>query len=357
MKKTSNRKNQITESLISLSDRAVDLEEVDRFVILSDMHVGNGRRGDDFRKNANLTMSALRDYYLPNGFTLILNGDIEELHRFTLKEIEKAWPALYEIFHLFAADKRLYKTIGNHDILLPLHRQYQLSEYMHESIRIHVGEDTLLVFHGHQASAFMRRFNTASGIFLRLVARPLAIRSYSVSADKAKQFRVERRVHYFSSGKRIASIIGHTHRPLFQSLSKADTLRYRIEHLCREYPVAGPDRSESLRAEILREKAALDRLYEKGEAQKRHLSIYNSKILVPCLFNSGCAIGKNGITLIEKTGEEISLVHWFDAERGSHHLSSAERNAENLAGTEFYRIVLDTEKLSYVFTRIHLLAD
>ena len=343
--------------LISLSDRAIELEEIDRFVILSDMHIGNGGRGDDFRKNAELCMSALNQYYLPKGYTLILNGDIEELHRFTLREIEKAWPTVYRIFHSFACQGRLYKTIGNHDILLPLHKQYQLRDYMHESIRISTGENTLLIFHGHQASAFMKRFNTASGVFLRLVARPLAIKSYSVSADKAKQFRVERRVHDFSSNKHVASIIGHTHRPLFESLSKADALRYRIDQLCRKYPTAEYDRRESLRAEILAQKLALDRVYEKGEARNRGLSIYNSRILVPCLFNSGCAIGKKGITLIEKTGKDISLVHWFDRERGSRHLSKEKENTENLPGTEFHRIVLDSEKLSYIFTRIHLLAD
>ena len=349
----------ITRSLLSLSDRAthLDLAETDRIVILSDMHIGNARRGDDFRKNAELCMACLNEYYLPRGFTLILNGDIEELHRFTLKEIEKAWPSFYELFLLFGRKGRLLKTIGNHDILLPLHRQYRLREYMHESVRIRTGEDTLFVFHGHQASMFQTRFNMASGVFLRFVARPLGIKSYSVSADKGKQFRVERKVYNFSSVKRIASIVGHTHRPLFESLSKADALRYKIERLCREYAGNESGRRDDLRAEIVSQKSALDKLYEKGEARKRHLSIYNSKLLVPCLFNSGCAIGKRGITLIEISGETISLVHWFDGKQGARHLTGGQVNAEPLSGTSFYRLSLNQEKLSYIFARIHLLAD
>ena len=349
----------ITRSLKSLADRVtpLDLKETDRLVILSDMHIGNAGRGDDFRKNAELCMSALQQYYLPRGFILILNGDIEELHRFTLKEIERAWPAIYKLFHLFGSSGRLYKTIGNHDILLPLHREYQLRSYMHEAVRIESGADTIFVFHGHQASMFQTRFNLASGVLLRFIARPLGIKSYSVSADKGKQFRVERKVYDFSAGRHIPSIVGHTHRPLFESLSKADTLRYRIEQLCREYAAADSGCRDGLRVEILGQKRELDKLYEKGEARKRHLSIYNSKVLVPCLFNSGCAIGKKGITLIEICGETISLVHWFDGERGARHLTEREDHAEPLSGSGFYRLILNREKLSYIFARIHLLAD
>ena len=204
---------------------------------------------------------------------------------------------------------------------------------------------------------FQTRFNIASGVLLRFVARPLGIKSYSVSADKGKQFRVERKVYGFSAGRHIASIVGHTHRPLFESLSKADTLRYRIETLCREYAAADSGRRDDLRTEILGQKRILDRLYDKGEDRKRHLSIYNSKVLVPCLFNSGCAIGKKGITLIEICGESISLVHWFDGERGARHLSEGEDNAEHLSGTGYYRLILNREQLSYIFARIHLLAD
>jgi hypothetical protein len=47
-------------------------------------------------------------------------------------------------------------------------------------------------------------------------------------------------VYGFSSRRKIVSIIGHIHRPLFESLSKIDTLKYRIEQLCRHYPLASP---------------------------------------------------------------------------------------------------------------------
>jgi hypothetical protein len=47
----------------------------DRFVVLSDLHLGNGGDGDDFVRNADLCAQVLRNYYLDRGFILILNGD------------------------------------------------------------------------------------------------------------------------------------------------------------------------------------------------------------------------------------------------------------------------------------------
>ena len=350
----------IRKSLTLLANQAlpVELAKNNRVVILSDMHLGNGGRGDDFRKNGELCMDALKRYYRPKGFTLILNGDIEELHRYTLREIEQAWSPFYEILHQFGDDGRLLKTIGNHDILLPFHKEYQLRQHLHNAICLKVDDDSnLFVFHGHQASIFQTHFNIIGGVFLRLIARPLGIRSYSVSADKKRQYRMERNVYGFSAATRIASIVGHTHRPLFESLSKADALRYQIEHLCREYIAADPSMHEGLGSEIKKQKQALDRLYERGEAGKQHFGIYNSKVLVPCLFNSGCAIGKKGITLVEIDGEDIVLVHWFTHEQGVRHIEEGEAPVENLPDTGCYRLVLKREKLAYIFTRINLLAD
>jgi UDP-2,3-diacylglucosamine pyrophosphatase LpxH len=358
-RKAHRRDDSITRSLSSLFDGAVRLDPADhpRIVILSDLHIGNRGRGDDFLKNADLCIAALKDFYLPQGYTLILNGDIEELHRYTLKEVTTAWPEIYEIFGSFGAAGKLYKTIGNHDILLPLHRDYNLLSYMCESLRIEFGEDTLFVFHGHQASKFQARFNMMAGILLRLVARPLGIKSYSVSADKKKQFRVEQRAYDFSSRRRIASIVGHTHRPLFESMSKSDALRYKIEGFSREYAAADIEKRGPLGAKILELKAELDARYENGEPGRRHPGIYNSKILVPSLFNSGCGIGKRGITGIEIGDGTISLVHWFDRQRGSHHLTDGSAAVKHLDGTDYYRVTLDKELLSYICTRIRLLSD
>ncbi len=72
-------------------------------VVFSDLHMGDGGPRDDFRFNAELVRSALHGYYLPKGFSLVLNGDIEELQRFRLPAIRSRWG---DIFRLFAEFRR-----------------------------------------------------------------------------------------------------------------------------------------------------------------------------------------------------------------------------------------------------------
>jgi hypothetical protein len=180
----------ITNSLQSLYNEApeIKLSRRDRLVVFSDLHVGNRRRGDDFLKNAELFMHVLERHYLGGGYTLILNGDIEEMLRFSLSEIEARWPDLYALFACFYDSKR-------------------------------------------------------------------------------------------------------------------------------------------------------------------------SKLLVPCLFNSGCCIGKRGITAIELRDGEIALVHWFDKNLSQKHFDLVDEAPQQLDGSDYYRVVLNQDSLDYIFTRIRLLAE
>ena len=78
-------------------------------------------------------------------------------------------------------------------------------------------------------------------------------------------------------------------------------------------------------------------------------TLYNSPLLLPCLFNPGCCIGKRGLTGLEIADGRIALVHWFDSDRSDH-------SGEPLAGTPFRREVLEQESLDYLFTRVRLLS-
>jgi len=55
-------------------------------------------------------MDVLEQHYLAQGYTLILNGDIEELLRFSLGEIGARWPDLYALFGRFCDAKLLPPT-------------------------------------------------------------------------------------------------------------------------------------------------------------------------------------------------------------------------------------------------------
>lgn len=207
----------------------------DRYVIFSDLHMGDGGSKDDFASNAALFQYVLSKYYLQKDFSLILNGDIEELQRFEGHVIKKQWKNVYRIFNAFHDLNNLYKIIGNHDLALCLPGKYKVNYKLHHSITLSHEKGDMMVFHGHQASMKYKKLNKLVGYTLKYIANPLQIRNYSVSHNSRKQFALEKRVYHYSAYRKLVSVIGHTHRPLFESLSKAERLSHRIENLCRQY--------------------------------------------------------------------------------------------------------------------------
>jgi UDP-2,3-diacylglucosamine pyrophosphatase LpxH len=332
---------------------AIKISDQDRYIIFSDLHMGNGSSMDDFLKNHLLFIHSLTNYYLRRGFTLVLNGDIEELQKFNLKAVQSFWQPLYALFQEFNERKRLFKLLGNHDEQLQFCKNPRFAFDLHEAIKLIYKKYTLFVFHGHQASFIFEKFNHIIRFFLKIFANPLHIKNYSVAGDNKKKYRVEKRAYHFARSKKIISIIGHTHRPLFESLSKVEALRKKIDELCREYAEKNSRQQKQARNIINKLKYEL---INTTSRKKNYLpSIYDSHLVVPCLFNSGCAIGKRGITGIEITGGEIALVHWFDKKVNKKYLNDPLILSERLNNSNYYRAVIKKEQLSYIFTRINLL--
>lgn len=333
----------------------VPVGAADRFVVFSDLHLGDGGPSDDFLPNGRMMQRILRCHYLRDGYSLVLNGDIEELQRNHLHAIRARWASFYRILREFRRDTGVFKITGNHDHAL-LRAPFADTEGQPlEALRLAYGPQTLFLFHGHQATVFFERFNRLSGFLLRYGAHPLRIRNPACSWESRKRFWTERRVYSFSASLGIVSLIGHTHRPLFESLSKVDSLRFRLERLCLEYPAAVPE------ARVFLERAAEDcrrelaRLWRK-DRRSAQTGLYGEPYWIPCLFNSGCAIGKRGVTAIEIRDGEISLVHWFDrSRRAPRHLIGA-GIPEGHPGTDFVRVVLRRERLENIFARIRLLS-
>ena len=65
-----------------------------KLVVVSDLHLGDGSGRDDFLINSKLFLRILESHCLKNGYTLVLNGDIEELRKFPLKRIMGRWRPL-----------------------------------------------------------------------------------------------------------------------------------------------------------------------------------------------------------------------------------------------------------------------
>ncbi|HEY9593648.1 MAG TPA: metallophosphoesterase, partial [Spirochaetia bacterium] len=318
-----------------------------RFVILSDLHMGDGSSRDDFRHNAALVQEVLRDYYLAQGYGLVLNGDIEELQRFRLPAIRRQWKDHFDLFETFRRETGLFKIVGNHDDGLRLVLRTP-DRPLFDAVRFTWKNDTLFLFHGHQATIFFERFNDVSEFFLRYGANLLQIHNTPVAYESSKKYRTEHRVYAFSAARKIVSVIGHTHRPLFESLSKIDTLRFRIEQLVRDYTGVSPRARAAIETAITVYRRELARLWERDREDGLRSSLYNEQICVPCLFNSGCAIGKRGVTAIEIADGRIGLVHWFDPSRPSRHAPEDGGIAERLGDTSYYRTVFKQDKLDYI---------
>ena len=293
--------------------REIPWNPEDRWVIYSDLHMGNGGRNDDFARNAAMFHSTLEEYYLPRGFKLILNGDVEELQKFTWRQIYGRWKATtFRLFDRFANEDRLFKTVGNHDsrLILDLRDVYP---YRMDTVLEMTGLDfPILFYHGHQVSEFYMKYNDISRIGVRYFAMPLGIMNRSVAHHSRRRHHLEKKIYEYSRQESVISVIGHTHRPLFESLTKAEALRFRIEYLLIRYRKASDKRKMKIRNEIDELKTEL----VDWRRRKRHPELQSGlyaedDVPLPCVFNSGTVVGKRGMTCIEITRGRIRLVHWY----------------------------------------------
>ena len=333
-----------------------DLSGDRKWVIFSDLHMGDGGSTDDFKRNSDLFLQALKGYYLQRGYDLFLNGDVEELQRFSLGKISKQWKDVYQVFDKFAEDRKLVKTIGNHDLQLAMNKDNPFQYKLVEGYKLHYKDQSIFLFHGHQASKKYQKHNELIGFTLKYFATPLGIRSYTVSHDSKKQYNIEKRVYHYSSFHKRVSIIGHTHRPLFESLHKVERLKFKIEQLCRDFAMGGHAGDESIKDSIKAYKKELKSYYKANKGYDYDNYVYNTIFSIPCLFNSGTVIGKRGMTCIEIADGCISLVHWFDKNISKKYLQQTGYDPEQLARTDYYRMVINQETLDYIFTRIKFLS-
>jgi len=330
------------------------IDDASRYVFLSDLHMGDGGKSDDLRYNGDLARTVLAEWYQARGYTLILGGDIEDLQKFKQNRISAAWASLYEVFDLFADRGALWKLVGNHD--LGLLRQKEPPYPLHHGLVLERNGRSMFCFHGHQASKLFARFMYLSDFMVRYLAKPLKFRNTNISRDSRQRFKAERRIYRASKKLGIVSICGHTHRPLFESLSKYDSLRWSIEELLREYPSSSSERKEKIGRLVEMYGAECARLDKAELRWGLSKSLYEEKsLLIPCVFNSGCATGKHGMTAIEINGGAISLVHWAREEGARPYIVEEALLKDRLEGTGIARFLLKQADLDYVFARIDLL--
>ena len=320
----------------------------DKVLIISDLHMGSGSR-DDFHSNGDLVRRILEEYYYKNGWYLILNGDIEELAKYPLSAIRNEWAGMYRVFDLFASAGRLYKILGNHDedLIFESNYPYQLYNVVH----IETPLIPVYVYHGHQSSQVYTKFNNIIRLSLRYIFKPIGIRNISSARSPNRRFHVEKQAYLFSMENNCISIIGHTHRALFESLSRIDYIKFEIEKHCRDYPSSSGTNRERIANEVKALRQELGKL-NKQERRNSRLALYGNELPIPCLFNSGCAIGKKGFNAIELDKDKITLVYWYAEGKGMKFINRGWYKVEEFFGC--YRSVLNQERLDYVKSRIEL---
>jgi hypothetical protein len=141
----------------------------------------------------------------------------------------------------------------------------------------------------------------------------------------------------------------------FESLSKYDSLRWSIEELLREYAIADRVRRRRLAELVGIYRGELERLSRKERRKNRSRSLYGEgPLLVPSLFNSGCATGKHGFTALEIDRLSISLQHWSGDEETRPNIAQEALYVDRIEGG-YSRFTLKTDNLDQVYARIELL--
>ena len=150
----------------------INIKDYPSIVIFSDLHMGSGGRRDEFKQSSNIFIESLKEYYYPKGYTLILNGDIEELHKYSYKKITNKWKEVYNEFNKFQQDHRLFKIIGNHDDKIANFMHLNKPYPLYDSITISGFERDLYVYHGHQSMIRYIENNQRNELFVKYIAKP-----------------------------------------------------------------------------------------------------------------------------------------------------------------------------------------
>lgn len=282
----------------------------DRFIIFSDQHKGAKNTADDFWVAEKNYLAAL-DFYCRHDYFLINLGDCEELWKNTIDTVRKNNTASFDKEKMFLQKQKFLKIFGNHDLYwgndfltapAMLEKIYgqALSVYEGAILQTNINNCSfqVLLTHGHQGdlqsdgNRFSKWF--VSNVWARLQAY-LHIYPDTPAYDTQLKTAHNTMMYEWSSEQDIALITGHTHQPVFQSLTLLERLYNRL--------------SEAIKAKDTEKVADI-------QARIRHRFALGEVLpdftgFKPNYFNSGCCCYSDGdITGIEIVGGQIRLIKW-----------------------------------------------
>src|SRR5215471_11316714 len=285
--------------------------DVGKTIIFSDQHKGAKNGADDFMLCEPNYLAAL-DYYNKRGFLFISLGDNDELW-------ENRWPAVkknnvpsFEAEKKFIERNAFIKIFGNHDLAwntdvttpLEMEKIYGQKVKVYEGVilvtKISGQPFSIFLTHGHQGDA-QSDGSWFSKFFVAHIWAPLQaylrINPNTPAYNTTKKTLHNRIMYEWSARQENTLLItGHTHQPVFESLTHLERLYRRLEQA-----QSANDRSqvEEIKKEI-----------KLREPQFTAVSVDYLQ-MKPTYFNSGCCCFSDGdITGIEIEDGFIRLIKW-----------------------------------------------
>ena len=285
--------------------------DTDRFIVFSDQHKGAKNGSDDFMMAESTYLAAL-DHYYHGGFHFISLGDSEELWENTVWPVKSKNKLTTEAEKKFLTEKRFSKVYGNHDIFWnsdPFASLHLLSMYK-ETVKIYeavvlqtiINNKKLDLFltHGHQGDG-LSDGNAFSVWFVASIWAPLQsylnLNPNTPAASKELKSVHNRFMYNWSKqDKNPVLITGHTHQPVFASLTHLERL---YKHL--------------IEAKQKKDETAIQKLNKEIRFRQEEYDYVNSNYtnMKPFYFNTGCCCYSDGdITGIEIADGMIRLIKW-----------------------------------------------
>jgi predicted phosphodiesterase len=308
----------------------VEYKESSKIIIFSDQHKGIKNYADDFAKSELNYLAALR-YYNDQEFVYCNLGDSEELWKNTLSGVLKNNKLTFEAEKLFLKRNAFIKVFGNHDLYwdndplasLTLERVYGQKIKIYEGLvlELKIKEIAFSIFltHGHQGD-LQSDGNWFSKWFVSNVWGPIQgyLRINPNTPAYDNQLKSEHNaIMYDWTAKQnnLALITGHTHQPVFNSLTHLERMYLRLQ---------AAENIGNL-AEVAQIKGELKIGKPSGEASPRLDYSKNT------YFNTGCCCFSDGdITGIELEGGKIRLVKWKGAGNDAKRIILEESDFEGL---------------------------
>ena len=273
-----------------------------KFILFSDQHKGRKNGADDFALAEKNYVSALK-YYNDQGYHFISLGDAEELWENTLIQVKKQNTASFNVEKQFALRNAFTKIFGNHDLdweinplaAVDLKELYGTQVEVLEGIILQatIEKKSLTIFctHGHQGD-LQSDGNLFSKFFVSKIWAPLQaylrINPNTPAYDATLKTEHNLLMYEWSSQQKgLLLITGHTHQPVFESLT-------HLERLQRQDAV----------------KQSRHEPFERTYSFPTPSLEFFQKIR-PSYFNTGCCCYDDGdITGIEIADGCIRLVKW-----------------------------------------------